>query len=472
MLDKALTRREFLWAAGLGAAGLSAVGRAALAAASRPATASAPAARRLNIIVLLADDLGYADLGCQGCPDIPTPHIDSIAAAGARFTQGYVSCPVCSPSRAGLLTGRYQTRFGHEFNFTPYQARTTDAGLPPSEATLADRLGALGYATGLVGKWHQGERPQYHPQKRGFDEFYGFLGGSRHYLATDKTVRLYRGSEEVKQQAEYLTDEFAAEAAAFIRRHKDHPFFLYLSFNAVHMPLQTLQKYLDRFAGKITDPKRLVYAGMLSAMDDAVGAVLAEVRQAGLERDTLVFFLSDNGGPTAFTTSRNDPLSGGKGQALEGGIRIPFLAQWPGRIPAGRTLQTQVISLDILPTALAAAGGALDPKDTIDGADILPLLTAQSDKPPHEALFWRFGHQWAVRTGNWKLVKAGPDDPTPARLFNLADDIGERTDLAAQQPEKLRHLQAFYDQWNARNAEPAWPSKVRKADADGEDLGD
>lgn len=248
---------------------------------------------RPNIILILADDLGYADIGVHGCRDIPTPHVDSIAQSGIRCTNGYVSAPQCGPTRAGLLTGRYQQRFGHEYNSAP-----ENANLVLTETTLAERLKQAGYVTGMVGKWHLGTDEDYHPLSRGFDEFFGFVGGANPYLprGNNGTVpRILRGRMEAREK-DYLTDAFGREAVAFIDRHQDKPFFLYLPFNAPHGPLEATEKYLSRFED-IEDEKRRTYAAMVSAMDDAIGAVLDKLRSAGLEENTLVAFISDNGGP-------------------------------------------------------------------------------------------------------------------------------------------------------------------------------
>jgi arylsulfatase B len=303
-------------------------------------TAEPPRApRKPNLLVILVDDLGYADLGCQGCKDIPTPNIDTLARNGIRFTDGYVSSPYCSPSRAGLLTGRYPQRFGHELN-TP--GRRQDLGLPRTEVTLADRLKACGYATGIVGKWHLGVGGQFHPLRRGFDEFFGFAHEGHFYVGPhyqgdytsslrdkepeyDKLNPILRGTERVDEK-EYLTEAFTREALAFIDRHRDQPFFLYLAYNAVHSPMQALPRYMDRFP-TIADKKRGVFAAMLAAVDDGVGALLNKLRHVGIEEQTLIFFLSDNGGPTAELTSSNRPLRGFKGEVLEGGIRVPFVVQ-------------------------------------------------------------------------------------------------------------------------------------------------
>ena len=420
----------------------------------------AAAEKRPNIIVIVSDDQGYNDLGVYGCKDIPTPHIDSLANSGVRFTSGYVSGPYCSPTRAGLITGRYQQRFGHEFNPGPAQAASDDMGLPVSEITLADRLKQAGYHTGMVGKWHLGYSEQFHPLKRGFQEFYGFLGGAHSYVnaRADSRNAILRGYEPVDEK-EYLTDAFGREAMAYLERHKNDPFFLYLTFNAVHGPLEASQKYLDRFAS-IEDPKRRAYAAMTSALDDAVGGVMAKLRELKLEENTLVFYVADNGGPPV-NASNNHPLRGHKAQTLEGGIRVPFFVSWKGRLPAGKTYDQPVIQLDIASTALAAAGVEPSADSRLDGVNLLPYLSGNSTQPPpHQALYWRFGPQTAIRMGNWKLVRHL--ETKEAELYNLAEDIGETTNLAQSQPQKAKELQAAYDAWNAQLAEPRWQAPSRR----------
>jgi arylsulfatase A-like enzyme len=410
-----------------------------------------PAAARPNILVIVADDLGYGELSCQGNPEIPTPQIDAIARAGIRFTHGYVSGPYCSPTRAGLMTGRYQTRFGHEFNSVG-----EIHGLSPRETTMADRLKALGYATALIGKWHLGQKPGVLPMDRGFDEFYGTLNNSSY-----SNPRLFIDSRvspdvrELDDPAFYTTLAYAERAVEWMDRHRDEPWFLYLVFNAVHAPLQAPREYLDRFP-EIRDERRRTYAAMTAAMDDAVGQVMARLRQLGREEDTLVFFLSDNGGPTASTTSRNDPLRGFKITTWEGGIRVPFLVQWKGKIPAGKVDDRPVIQLDILPTAIAAAGARVDPSWGLDGVDLLPFLTGEDPARPHEALYWRLGPQWAIRRGEFKLV-AGREGGRilPAGLYDVVRDPGESRDLIATHPDKARELRALWDRWNAEQAPPA-----------------
>jgi arylsulfatase A-like enzyme len=434
------TRRRFLAMAGAGAATLAV-----------PRFSWAQEQRKPNILLIFSDDQGYADMGCQGCQDIPTPHLDSLAANGVRFTDGYVTAPLCSPSRAGLLTGRYQQRFGHEHN--PGNSR--EAGLPRTETTLANRLKAVGYATGMVGKWHLGMLDEQNPVNRGFDEFYGFLHGAHSYLRPNERSGIgdpiRRGLEPV-EEPEYLTDGFAREGVAFIERHKAEPFFLYLAFNAVHSPLEASAKYSDRFQ-HIADPKRRTYAGMLSAMDDAVGALLAKLQDAGIEDDTLIFFISDNGGPTSQTTSRNDPLRGFKGQVYEGGIRVPFLVQWKGRLPRGMVYAQPVSSLDVVPTALAAAGAEQSAEMKLDGVNLAPFVGAGNAGEPHAQLFWRMGPRRAMRRGPWKLV----DNAAGAfELYNLAEDIAEQRNLAQDKADVYQQLMGAYADWDAQNVEALW----------------
>jgi arylsulfatase A-like enzyme len=415
---------------------------------------AAQSSRKPNVVLIIADDLGYADLGCQGAKDISTPNIDRLAAGGVRFTDGYVSCPVCSPTRAGINTGRYQQRFGHEFNPGPPAQAGETFGLPLTERTIADYFKSAGYATGLVGKWHLGYRPEYTPTKRGYDEFFGFLGGAHSYLESGKGVDgIFRGTTPVNEK-EYLTDALNREAVAFIERHAAEPFFLYLAYNAVHTPNQATDKYLQRFAG-IADPLRRTMAAKLAALDDGVGAVLKTLADRGIENDTLIVFISDNGGPTPTNGSRNTPLSGFKGQVWEGGIRVPYLMQFKGRLPAGQIYRQPVISLDILPTALAAAGVPVPADRKLDGVNLLPYLAGQANKPPHEALCWRFGTSWAIRKGEYKLT-AQKSEP---QLFNLAEDIAEKHDLTADKPDIARQLKADWDRWNAQLAAPLWQGR-------------
>jgi len=443
-----ISRRQFLAWAGLGA-GAAVAGRAR--AEGPAADASQP-----NIIIVLADDLGYADLGVHGCTDVPTPHIDSLACNGVRFTDAYVSCPVCSPMRAGLMTGRYQQRFGYWYNPGPADRASERFGLPLSETTLADALKAQGYATGLVGKWHLGLTPELHPMARGFDEFFGFVHGSHSYIEAnaDKANLIRRGHEPVDEQ-EYLTDAFTREAVDFINRHPEAPFFLYLAYNAVHTPLQAPPKYLERFPG-IEDLKRQRYAAMLSALDDGVGAVLEALRMQDIEDNTLVVFLSDNGGPPSANASCNAPLRGAKGSIQEGGIRVPLLMQWPRRLPKGEVYERPVISLDLFPTSVAAAGGKA--KGGLDGVDLIPYVAGKKRGAPHDRLFWKRAASGVVRQGKWKLV--AEDDGAKA-LYDLSEDIEEAHDLSGKRPRTVKALSKALAEWEAQLKPPLWKRPVR-----------
>ena len=409
------------------------------------------AAGPVNLLIFYADDLGWGELGCQGNAEIPTPHIDSIATGGVRCTSGYVAATYCSPSRAGLLTGRYPTRFGHEFNSV---ANTT--GLRLDQVTLATRLKNMGYATAAVGKWHLGGGPEYRPTRHGFDEFFGTLANTPFFHPTNFIdSRVSDDIQEVRDDSFYTTDAYCERSLDWLEKNRSKPWFLYLPFNAQHVPLQAPKKYLDRFPD-VRDEKRRLFAAMMSAMDDAVGRVLDKVRAMGQEENTLVFFISDNGGPTDSTTSSNAPLRGFKMTTFEGGPRVPFLVQWKGRIPAGKVYDHPVINLDVLPTIVAASGGTIDPSWGLDGVDLLPYLTGADPGRPHQTLYWRFGPQWAIRHGDMKLVvsKGGSGQP---ELYDLATDIGESSDLAASQPAKAKELQALWDTWSAQQAPPSVP---------------
>jgi arylsulfatase A-like enzyme len=429
------------------------------------------AAKRPNVLILFSDDHGSADLGCQGCKDIPTPHIDSLAQQGVRCTQGYVSSCMCSPSRAGLLTGRSQSRFGHEINWEGHDASGL-RGLPLSEKTLADHLKAGGYHTGCVGKWHLGDVAKFHPKQRGFDEYFGHIGGSHDYFTAKvggkgATPALEGWDGQAFEFSDsYLTDINGSAASDFIRRSSSQatPWFLYVAFNAPHGPLQATEKYLARFAS-IADPQRRTYAAMVSALDDAIGSILTTLQEQRLAEDTLIFFLSDNGGPLGRNGSLNTPLNGEKGYMLEGGIRTPYLVRWPAGLPSGKTYERPVSSLDITATALAAAD--IPRPSNLDGVDLLPYFKGEQTGDPHSALYWRMKarNTWAVRMGDWKLVANNRWHELPAgipqpRLINLAKDPGELHDLSSQHPEKLAELRAAYDTWATSLPEPLWATDV------------
>jgi arylsulfatase A-like enzyme len=407
---------------------------------------------------MLADDLGYADIGANGCTDFPAPHIDSIAKNGVRFTSGYVSAPVCSPSRAGLITGRWQTRFGHEFNHP--LADRAPVGLPVSEKTAARYFRDAGYVTGHIGKWHLGDPkvPQFCPKARGFDESVWFPGQKKL-----PPLQFFRHDEQGKTDDRFVDEAMAREASAFVEKHRAEPWFLYVAFLTPHQPLDTPPGTEEPFAN-ITDKERRKCSAMMTVLDGGVGRILKMLRETGQEERTLIVFLSDNGAPPR-NGSRNTPLRGTKGTTWEGGLRVPFVMQWKGVLPAGRVVDAPVVSLDLLPTALAAAGVDV----SLDGVNLLPFLTGKTIAPPHNALFWRYGEQFAVRQGDWKLVRA-PDTTTkpPALktgLFNLRDDRSEQHDRSADEPAKAKELQALWDEWNAGNVKPLWGGDKTPPDA-------
>ncbi len=317
----------------------------------------AGAAEKPNFLIIYADDLGWGETSIQGCKDIQTPHIDSIARNGIRFTQGYVAATYCSPSRAGLMTGRYPTRFGHEFNSVARKG-----GLQLSETTLATRLKSLGYATAAVGKWHLGGAPEYLPMARGFDEFYGTVANTSFFLPRQFVdSRVSSEVHPIEDKSFYTTDAYAQRSVDWIERQKGKPWFLYLPFNAQHAPLEATEAALARVQN-IADEKRRTFAAMMIAMDDAVGKVLGKIRELGQEENTLIFFIGDNGGPTQSTTSQNGGLRGFKMTTFEGGPRVPFFAQWKGKWPTGKVEDRPVLNLDVLPTMITAAGGAVEPR--------------------------------------------------------------------------------------------------------------
>ena len=421
---------------------------------------------RPNILFIVGDDVGYADLGFHGCKENLTPNLDALAASGVRFTSGYVSGPYCSPTRAALLTGRYQNRFGHEFN--PGRGY----GMPIDQKTIADRLRTAGYRTALIGKWHLGSAEAMRPLQRGFDEFFGFLGGAHGYFNAEGFLR---GNEPVKEM-DYSTDAFGREAEAFIDRNKARPWFLYLAFNAVHTPMDATEARLAKFSG-VPDPKRRAHNAMLFAMDEAIGKVLQKLRDTGQERNTLVAFISDNGAPTMPSTSinagRNEPFRGSKRTTLEGGIRVPFIVSWPGRVKAG-VFNEPAIQFDLTVTALAAAGVKIPSQ--LEGVDLLPFLSGATSGPPHEALYWRFGEQMAIRAGDWKLVRYDlnadtgtgqrKQGVTGAKLYNLASDAGETNDVGTANSDKIKELQAKWDAWNKNNLKPLWGFSVPGDESD------
>jgi len=415
---------------------------------------------RPNIVFILSDDMGYADIGVHGCTDIPTPNIDRIAREGLRFTDAYANASFCTPTRAALMSGQYQQRHGNE------DLPQVTGPLPRAIKTLPDRLRQAGYSTGMVGKWHLGDKQGFTPLDRGFDSFFGFLGGGHFYLPNPQGkgayyAPIYRNRQPLQEQR-YLTDAFGQEAAAFVETQRDaqKPFFLYLAFNAVHTPMQATQTYLDRFPD-IANRRRRTYAAMLSAMDDAIGLVIAKLEEINKLDSSLVIFHNDNGGPTtrnAVNGSRNTPLRGSKCETFEGGIRVPTFMRWPGRIKANSVYRQPVITFDLTATVLALAQADAS---HVEGVDLMPFITGHRSESPHEALYFRCrtrNNNYGMRLGNWKFVHSteGTERPGPQQtpacdmLFNLATDVGEQHDLATQYPAKLAELKRRYEAWSAQ----------------------
>jgi len=420
-----------------------------------------------NVVLILADDLGYADTSAYGSKTIPTPHIDALVKGGVKFSDAYVTAASCSPSRAGLLSGRYQQRFGFEFN-TSGAAIThrTSRGLDPAAITMADVFQQGGYATGMFGKWHLGTQDYFHPQQRGFDEFFGFLAGAHSFFPkeNERTFSTIMRGKTPLTEPEYLTDAFARETVKFIRGNRDKPFFVYVPFNAVHTPLEASKEYLERFSSE-TNRRQRTYNAMTSALDDAVGTIVKALKDAKVQDNTLVIFLNDNGGPIYTQVQSNAPLRLGKLFLFEGGIRVPMVLNWPGVIKPGMVYRNPVSSLDLFPTVSAAAGISLPNKLQLDGVDLMPYLSGSSTTMPHETLFWSSGPNKAVRFGNWKLIIVGEHK----FLFDLKNDIGETKNLVKQHPEMVQKLENILNQWQEQMKPPAWPSKPnrRKVNVDG-----
>jgi arylsulfatase A-like enzyme len=428
-----------------------------------------------NIVVVFSDDMNYTGPSSYGSKwGIQTPHIDAMAAEGIRFTNAYCSAPTCGPSRAGLVTGRYQTSFGHEFN----SPREEGIGLPLDEKTFGDRMKELGYKTGIVGKWHLGGDEdvgeEYHPHNRGFDYFFGFYGSMVHFFRSD---HIFRGNEQVKD-SRYLTDIIAEESCDFIDRSKEEPFFLFVAFNAVHTPLEAAEQdlaYIDSLtyfkefllnSNTIDDTEKALdkaraRAAMLLGLDRGVGQITAKLKELGLEKNTLVIFANDNG-----DYNDNGVYSGGKGSSREGGIRVPFIVKWPDRLEAGKLYDKPVTTLDILPTIVTAGGGEVLPEWNIHGVNLLPYLNEETTDNPHDWLFWRMGGTKAARNGKWKLLYNGkssygghgvPEEEARWLLFDLETDPAEQRDLSVVFPDVYNKMFAGYNSWEAKQMEPRWP---------------
>lgn len=390
--------------------------------------------RKPNVIVILTDDQGYADVGFHGSTDILTPNIDRIAQRGVVFSQGYVTHPVCGPSRAAILTGRHQDRFGASRNplFAP---NDSTMGLPLSEENMAEALSKADYRSSFMGKWHLGAHWEMYPLQQGFDEFFGFLSGGHRYFPEEWTLRdkseargqwdgyrtrLMKNNGRVDED-EYITDALSREGVSFIDRQSgDEPFFLFMSYNAPHTPLQVTQKYLDQFS-HINNADRRKYAAMMKAVDDGVGEMLDKLEEKNLTENTLIFFLTDNGGAIGSNGSSNDPLRGGKSSFFEGGLRVPFAVSWPAVLQEGITYDKPVSAMDIMATAVAEAG--VPTKNTLDGVNLIPYLTGENEDAPHKTLFWRNvdKNTYVVRSGNLKLI----DEDGTRSVFDVVADKRE-----------------------------------------------
>jgi arylsulfatase A-like enzyme len=425
-------------------------------------TGSLIAQEQPNIVFLFSDDAGYADFGFQGSKSMITPNLDRLAERGIRFTQAYVSHPTCGPSRAGIMTGKYQHRFGYEENNVPgYMSENSAAdylemGLPLTEKTIGDHMKTLGYRTGYFGKWHQGGADRFHPLSRGFDEFYGFRGGARDYFPykgepANVQNKLERNFGNFKEHEGYLTDVLAEETVGFIEKNKGEPFFAFLAFNAVHSPMDALPEDLAQFPD--LEGKRRKVAAMTLALDRACGKVLDKLEELGLAENTIVVFANDNGGPTSSNASSNYPLSGMKSTYLEGGIRVPFLFSWPRRVSAGGVYENPISTLDLLPTFFSAGGGVPDSLTSVDGVDLTPFLTGKKFGRPHQRLFWKRDVRAVVRDGDWKLIRFGD---RPAELYYLPEDIREQNNLAALNPQRVRELFKVLFDWEMTLERPRW----------------
>jgi arylsulfatase A-like enzyme len=420
------------------------------------------AQKKPNIVLLFADDAGYADFGFQGSTSFKTPNLDKLAKQSVKCSQGYVSDPTCGPSRAGLITGRYQQRFGFEENnvpgfMSPVSAADGDKmGLPIDQKTIGNYLQSLGYKTGFYGKWHLGGADEFHPTKRGFDDFHGFRGGARSFFPyakepEEKLNKMEKGFGNFAEEKDYLTDVLAASANSFIEKNQNNPFFVFLSFNAVHTPMEATQADLDQFPELKGDRKKV--AAMTLALDRACGKILDKLSALGLENNTIIVFTNDNGGPTNDNSSSNYPLSGTKSNYLEGGIRVPFLVKWPGVLNENTTYQLPISTLDLVPTFFAAGKGNVDSLLHIDGVDLKPFLTGKNEGRPHQRLFWKKDARAVVRDGDWKLIRY-PD--RPAELYDLSLDVSEKNNLADVHPELVKKLYKLIFQWESTLERPRW----------------
>lgn len=419
-----------------------------------------------NIIFLFCDDAGYGDFGFQGSEVMKTPNLDKLANTGVLFTQGYVTDATCGPSRAGLITGKYQQRFGYqEINVPGYMSESSkyledDMGLPLDQKTIADYLKTQGYTNAVYGKWHLGNADRFHPLKRGFDEFYGFRGGARSYFGyknfngVHHDNKMERNFENFEEPNGYATDVFADEAVDFIERNKNNPFFIYLAFNAVHTPMHATEEDLKQFPN--LKGKRKEVAAMTLALDRACGKVMDKLKELGIDDNTIIVFSNDNGGPTDKNASLNLPLSGTKSNHLEGGLRVPFLMKWPSKLKAGTVYDYPVSTFDLLPTFYAAAGGDVADLDDVDGVDLVPFVNGKNNARPHEDLFWKKDVRAVYRNNDWKLIRFAD---RPAELYDLSKDLTEQNNLALEHPERVKTMFKKLFEWELTLERPLWTLK-------------
>jgi arylsulfatase A-like enzyme len=435
-----LSRRDFLGVA------------AGAATAALAAPRAARAQNRPNVLFILADDLGYGDLSCYGRPDYDTPVLDGLASQGMKFTSAYAAAAVCTPTRCAFITGRYPQRFEVGLQ-EPLTSSSPPVGLPASQPTIASRLREVGYETALIGKWHLGWRPEYRPNRHGFDEFYGSLSGALDYfthIAPDSGEEalpdLWENDRRVSTDG-YLTDVFSSRAEEFVSRPRSKPFYLSLHYTAPHAPWEGpgdrgVADHTDHGVGPMVNGGSLgVYAQMMRSMDDGIGRVLAALRRARLERDTLVIFTSDNGGERY---SFNWPFSFQKGYLYEGGIRVPAIVRWPGVVPAASVTEQTAVTMDWTATILAAAGAQADAAEALDGENLLPVLRGERNAYDR-ALFWRTRTRAAARIGRWKYVQEGDAE----HLYDLGVDLGEKTDLKARETAAFAEAKGRYSAWAA-----------------------
>jgi arylsulfatase A-like enzyme len=402
-----------------------------------------------NIIIILADDAGYMDFGFMGCKDLDTPEIDKLAKDGVVFTDAHVTASVCAPSRAGLMTGKYQQRFGFESNGTG-DAKSGDIGLSDDVVTMANVFQKNNYKTIAIGKWHLGATITDHPNKRGFDEFYGFLAGSRSYFPLDDPDQehmLQQNGKRIKFDG-YLTDVLGDRSVSFVEENKDKPFFMYLAYNAVHTPIEAKEDDLEKYKN---NPRQYL-AAMTWSLDQNIGKLRNKLKELNLLNNTLIYFLSDNGGAHN-NSSQNGPLKGWKGNEFEGGHRVPFIVSWPAKIKPDQKFNGLTSSLDIFRTSLAAAHIKQNDNLQLDGVNLLPYLFKEKQGNPHQELYWRKLEESAARMGDFKLIQLKDFGAT---MYNLSQDLGEMNDLSTSDTATFNTLSKKYTDWESNMMVPLW----------------